>query len=237
MLVAGTAPSDEYELQTAAVVDWFTPASDRPLRGHAADPLPQVVRIRSVVASDSEGSEPRAPKPLEELLGDELLDGRGAKLDRNEALAGKHLALYFSAHWCPASKRFTPELATTYAAIKARRNDVEFVFVSGDHDSKSFDAHYKEMPWLALPLDAARYQALSSHFEVDGIPTLVVLSPEGKFITTKGREVASQDPEGIDFPWHPQPCTSLAFVESNRLATGVTLTVPARGARERQRAA
>lgn len=165
---------------------------------------------RSVIASDPEGTGfPWAPKTLGELLGDELLNGEGAKLDRKEALAGKHLALYFSAHWCPPCKRFTPELVKTYAAIKARRDDVEFVFVSGDRDAKSFDAYFKDMPWLALPFDEERYEALSSHFEVQGIPTLVVLSPEGKLITTKGRAAASGDPEGADFPWHPRPVYSL----------------------------
>merc|ERR1711939_793084 len=110
---------------------------------------------------------------------------------KNQLLGGKTLALYFSAHWCPPCKRFTPELAKTYAALKAAgRDDVEFVFVSGDFDEE-------------------RYEELSSHFEVDGIPTLITLSPEGKVITTKARAAAGADPEGKDFPWAPKPVASL----------------------------
>merc|ERR1711939_569377 len=116
----------------------------------------------SVIMDDPSGAQfPWAPKPLEELLGDVVLDGAGKEIQRTEALKDKYVMLYFSAHWCPPCKRFTPELAKTYAAIKAQRSDMELVFVSGDRSKEAFN----------------EYKALSSHFEVSGIPTLVVLSP------------------------------------------------------------
>jgi len=59
--------------------------------------------------------------------------------------------------------------------------------------------------WLVLPFEGRRYEALSSHFEVEGIQTLVLLSPEGKVIMT-GRAALSADPEGRDFSnWGPKP--------------------------------
>jgi nucleoredoxin len=48
------------------------------------------------------------------------------------------------------------------------------VFVSSDRDEASFREYYGEMPWLALPhSDRARARALSTKFNVSGIPTLV----------------------------------------------------------------
>lgn len=165
---------------------------------------------RSVVMGDTQGDNfPWRPKALDELLGDVLLNGDGSELTRSTALQGKHLALYFSAHWCPPCKHFTPELAKTYATIKREREDFELVFVSGDRTEEAFKEYFKEMPWLALPYDKERYEALSAHFEVDGIPTLVVVSPEGTVITTKGRAAVSADPEGKDFPWRPKPVSTL----------------------------
>jgi len=165
---------------------------------------------RSVIMGDTAGEQfPWAPKSLDDLLGEVLINGAGAEVNRATTLAGKHLALYFSAHWCPPCKRFTPELAKTYQAMKARRQDFELVFVSGDRNEAAFTSYFKEMPWLALPYDEERYQALSSHFEVEGIPTLVVLSPEGTVITTKGRAAAAADFEGHDFPWPKKPVSSL----------------------------
>lgn len=62
------------------------------------------------------------------------------------------------------------------------------------------------MPWLALPYSERKVKnQLSSMFEVDGIPTLVVLDENGKTITTNGRAAVSHDPEGKEFPWKPKP--------------------------------
>jgi nucleoredoxin len=40
------------------------------------------------------------------------------------------------------------------------------------------------MPWLAIPHGDSRSEALSERFGVEGIPTLVIIDPEGNVITT-----------------------------------------------------
>merc|ERR1711939_132353 len=165
---------------------------------------------RTVLMGDATGTKfPWRQKPVQDLLGNVVLNCKGDEINREEALQDKYLALYFSAHWCPPCKRFTPELAKTYAAIKAQRDDFELVFVSGDRDEKSFKDYFSQMPWLALPFDEDRYGELSSRLEVEGIPTLVVLDRQGNVVTTKGREAAMADPEGSEFPWQPKPVNSL----------------------------
>ena len=85
------------------------------------------------------------------LLGSTLETKQGQK-PTNEVLAGKDVvALYFSAHWCPPCKGFTPELAKKYAAIKEAGKKFEIVFVSSDRDEGAFKEYFAEMPWLALP--------------------------------------------------------------------------------------
>ena len=45
------------------------------------------------------------------------------------------------------------------------------------------------MPWLALPFANRQLQAtLSAKYQVAGIPTLVILGPDGTLITKKGVE-------------------------------------------------
>jgi nucleoredoxin len=56
-----------------------------------------------------------------------VVNGEGAELSRAAAVSGKHLALYFSAHWCPPCKGFTPKLDETYKAIKAARDEFELI--------------------------------------------------------------------------------------------------------------
>lgn len=62
--------------------------------------------------------------------------------------------LYFSAHWCPPCRGFTPVLAKKYEDWKkAGANNFEIVFISSDRDEASFNDYFKEMPWLAMDFE------------------------------------------------------------------------------------
>lgn len=108
-----------------------------------------------------------------------LVDKSGAEVDAEAALAGKVTMVYFSAHWCPPCRGFTPVLVDAYNKLKAAGKAVECVFVSGDKDDKQFNEYLDEMPWLAVPRsDAKRIAALNQVFEVDGIPSLIILDEQ-----------------------------------------------------------
>jgi len=178
---------------------------------------------RSAVMEDPEGTKfPWRPTPVRELLRGDFVGKNGAAVPA-ASLASKHLALYFSAHWCPPCRGFTPQLAEFYKKFTATRGgELEIVFASSDRDEAAFTEYFGEMPWLALPYaDRERKEALSKAFDVSGIPTLVVLGPAAadgsrEVITTSARGNVAADPEGAEFPWHPKPCEELsATVECN----------------------
>jgi len=118
-------------------------------------------------------------------------------------------AIYFSAHWCPPCRGFTPKLAEWYSkSLKAK--GLEVLFVSSDKDQASFNEYFKEMPWLALDwADRKRKEQLSNLFGVKGIPSLAIVDKDGSTITKNGRGALSSDPEGAEFPWYPKPVTDL----------------------------
>ena len=59
--------------------------------------------------------------------------------------------IYFSAHWCPPCRGFTPTLAEFYNKLKAARpGELEIVFVSFDRDEEGFKDYYGSMPWLSV---------------------------------------------------------------------------------------
>jgi len=123
-----------------------------------------------------------------ELFG-ELLQTRAGPMPTVDVLAGKRAVLvYFSAHWCPPCRGFTPVMAAAYK--RSRSQSVEVVFVSSDHNAAGFDAYFGEMPWTALPFcDRERHQALSLKFGVRGIPSLVVLrGTDGSVAWMNGRD-------------------------------------------------
>ena len=131
------------------------------------------------------------------LLGNNLETKQGQK-PTNEVLAGKEvIGLYFSAHWCPPCRGFTPQLGKFYDSIKDAKN-FEIIFVSSDRDASQFKEYYDEQAaWAALPFkDRATKNALSKKFKVRGIPTLVILDGKtGETITLDGRDGVSSEPE------------------------------------------
>ncbi len=57
------------------------------------------------------------------IAGKNLLRFDGSSVSSDEALANKKLvAFYFSAHWCPPCKAFTPLLKKFYEVIKLSSN-------------------------------------------------------------------------------------------------------------------
>ena len=70
--------------------------------------------------------------------------GETVEIDEVKASA-KYIGLYFSAHWCPPCRGFTPSLVDAYKKdLKAK--GLEIIFVSSDRDQKSFMEYYGEMP-------------------------------------------------------------------------------------------
>ncbi|XP_033107862.1 nucleoredoxin-like [Anneissia japonica] len=165
---------------------------------------------REKVMSDPEGVNfPWKPKEFAEILGSVVQNNAGADI-ATETLKGKHLCLYFSAHWCPPCKTFTPALVETYKKIKERGVEMEMIFVTFDRSEESFKDYYSKMPWLTIPYaDEERRKEMAQVFEINGIPALVVLDENWKLITSSGRESVKRDPEGKEFPWLPKPVNEL----------------------------
>lgn len=141
---------------------------------------------------------------LVNLVGPTLTTKEGSEATSKLLDGVKAVALYFSAHWCPPCRGFTPQLAESYTT-HLKKKGLEIIFVSSDRDEESFKEYFAEQPWLALPFESRDLKAkLSKKFKVSGIPSLVILDGEtGETITTDGRECVSEDPEGKKFPWKP----------------------------------
>eukprot|EP01052_Picozoa_sp_SAG31_P041140 SAG31_NODE_6156_length_2145_cov_2.099218_3_plen_313_part_00 len=85
---------------------------------------------------------------LDLVANKQLVNRSGQSVAGNSALRGKTVALYFSAHWCPPCRGFTPTLVQTYSALKQQNRDLEVVFISSDRDQAGFNEYLGQMPWL-----------------------------------------------------------------------------------------
>ena len=118
-------------------------------------------------------------------LPDDLLDINGIEVSSNK-LAGKFVGLYFSASWCGPCRSFTPKL------VKFRDQHIEsfeVVLVGSDGSDKAQANYMKKynMPWLAMKNQSEAARNISLSLDVEYIPYLVVLDPNGKVVTKKGK--------------------------------------------------
>jgi len=165
---------------------------------------------RSCIMDDPETWKP--PTLFDALSGDLLTKEGEATVDDVRA-ESEVIALYFSAHWCPPCKGFTPKLGATYEKVKAAGKKLSVVFVSSDRDAKQFQEYFGEMPasWYAIPPGDKRKEQLSTIFEVEGIPTLVLIdASSGATINANARGMVASDAEGANFPWRPPAVADLS---------------------------
>ena len=148
------------------------------------------------------------------LFGDKLIDNQGKEYETATELEGKYVLIYFSAHWCPPCRQFTPMLVKTYQTLKNKNIPFEIVFNSWDKSQDQFRDYFSSMPWKAIPTFNYK-KNLDKQFKVSGIPTLVVLDKDGNTVTVKGRNGVMKDPNGNEFPWAPKKLSELVPSLSN----------------------
>ncbi|EDO42086.1 predicted protein [Nematostella vectensis] len=165
---------------------------------------------RGALIEDQEGKNfPWRPKPLSEIISGSLVNKNGEVINAGD-LKGKIVGIYFSAHWCPPCRAFTPELVSTYDAVRKANNAFEVIFVSSDRSQDSFKDYLNTMPWFAIPYeDSDRRLAVSKHFGVEGIPTFIIVDENWKIISTNGRTIVLHDKLGKEFPWRIKPYDDL----------------------------
>lgn len=123
---------------------------------------------------------------LEDAFGKELVDAKGKKV-AVETLKDKTIGIYFSAHWCPPCRQFTPQLVEFRDEVAKKKFEV--VFVSFDKSKEAMEGYMTEMKmqWPAVPFKGEKAEALSEKYEIRGIPSLVILNSKGELITKDGR--------------------------------------------------
>ena len=137
---------------------------------------------------------------MQRVLGDNL-KGKGGDV-ATSSLSGQNIPvlLYFSAHWCPPCRQFTPVLAALYNEVNASGKQFEVVFVSFDRDESQFNDYYGTMPWLSVPYGSVQIrEAAGQSFGVSGIPSLILINRDGGAVHKGGREdVMSSGPAAIE---------------------------------------
>ncbi|KAK0406096.1 hypothetical protein QR680_018369 [Steinernema hermaphroditum] len=131
---------------------------------------------------------------MAQLLEDvELVLSNKTTVKASEALKGKIVALYFSAHWCAPCKMFTPKLKEFYDALKAAGKNFEVVFVSFDRNAKDLEKYYNELhgDWPYVEFGDEAIETLSMGFNVSDIPALHIIDAGGRQLVDNARPLVT----------------------------------------------
>jgi len=162
-------------------------------------PLALAVASALFLSGLSASGKAKGSSSASDLFDGPLLDAKGTEVSK-EALAGKTIGIYFSAHWCPPCRSFTPKLVKFRDANK---KDFEVVFVSSDRSPKDQMGYMKKagMKWYTMPHGSSAANALKKKYGIRGIPALIIVSPDGKTITKNGRGDVSSNAKGALKAW------------------------------------
>ena len=96
----------------------------------------------------------------------------------------KVYGLYFSAHWCPPCRKFTPQLVDYYNKISRDHPEFEIIFISQDKTAEAMAAYMREtgMPWPAVSYDKLGNIGALQKYCGSGIPDLVIVDATGKVL-------------------------------------------------------
>ncbi|KAL9666267.1 hypothetical protein QQ045_000593 [Rhodiola kirilowii] len=131
-------------------------------------------------------------------------------------LEGKLAGLYFSLSSYNLSGEFTPKLVDFYEKIREKGEDFEIVEIPLDDDEDDLDEETKESfksrPWFILPIGDEKCRKLARFFDLDVLPTLVIIGRDGK--TVHGNVVEAIEEHGIAaYPFSPEKFAELEAIE------------------------
>ncbi len=134
------------------------------------------------------GPEPAAS--FSELFGPFLVKADGSTVDVQVLEGTTLIGIYFASRSCPACAGFTPQLVSVYNELRGAGESFEVVFASADGSSEDLLAYMQEydMGWLAVPFEGGTITELARRYDVQWIPTLIVIDSERETVSMTGRE-------------------------------------------------
>lgn len=133
------------------------------------------------------GTAVAGPGIASSLTGD-LVVLQGKKVGRYDAAQlaqTKYFGIYYSAHWCPPCRQFTPKLVEWYNQQKPANPHFELIFVSSDRSEADMEQYIvgDKMPWPAVKFAKKDGNKAITKYSGNGIPCLVLIDAEGKVLS------------------------------------------------------
>lgn len=135
---------------------------------------------------------------LVNLIQTDLVNNQGESVNLSTVTQAEYVLLYFSAHWCPPCRAFTPELVRFYKQY-SESGKIEVIFVSGDKNADAMLQYMRSahMPWLATRFGSKAAEKLKDKYAGPGIPCLVLLNRRDKVISDSYDGSSYRGPQAV----------------------------------------
>lgn len=147
-------------------------------------------------ACDDGSSPTELPPPsLPELFGDVLYRADGSTVGLEAFDGVPVIGIYFGSGGCTACGSFTPILVDAYDQLEAEGRLFEVVYVSSDRSEEAMFSYMQGagMGWLAVPWHGEKASALVERYDIQWIPTLVIVDSTGATVSENARDHVAND--------------------------------------------
>ncbi|KAI3452736.1 hypothetical protein Pfo_009400 [Paulownia fortunei] len=142
---------------------------------------------------------------------DYVITADGKKVPVTE-LEGKTVGLYFVLATYNGCLAFNPKLIGVYKSLREEGENFEIVMIPLDDDEPSFREAFEHLPWFSLPVKDRCCAKLVRYFELQSLPTVVVIGPDGKTLHSNVVE-AIEEHGKMAYPFTPEKFAELEEVE------------------------
>ena len=168
---------------TLPLTPTLLPAADGVLAASAADKSEQVREAKFDLGRD---------------LANRLVRPEGMEFKPHSLTkSGKidYYVVYFGAHWCPNSKKFTPKLTEFYREQRAAHRNFEVIFVSADKDEQAMLQYMNgyKMPWPAVKFAGHKEIKSLKALAGRGYPCVALVDAHGKLLAHSDGERGKGD--------------------------------------------
>jgi nucleoredoxin len=111
------------------------------------------------------------------------------------------ICLYFAARSSPPCRIFTQVLLNFYREVNMIHKVIEIIYLPRDLNLEDYQAYLSQMPWIAIPHGEQRITDFKKKYNIQGIPSLVVLGSKGELISLDGRREIIQKGEQAFDAW------------------------------------
>ena len=131
---------------------------------------------------------PKLGSIIEDAMKGRTMRLKGEKLKKDSVGINpdaEYYAIYYSAHWCPPCRTFTPNLSTFYDEMKPKHDNFEVIFVSSDRTEYAMEEYmnWGKMNYPALDFDKIKNTNEITRYSSKGIPRLVLVDRKGEVLS------------------------------------------------------